>query len=365
MGGDHWNGTQINYEQHGSEFEGRFLIGRDGPINKGVSVGIGMREAIVVDLDRNPDSRLNQKLTEIIGTIEEGSFTEADILNMVSKEVKDMITEISETAVLAYLESIPDYHPHKKVLLDNFFEVGVGVCRHLALGVGVILEQLVAKGILKGEVSIDRSFGNLSAHMWVRYTNSTNREVFIIDPAHNFIGSLETSQSRLDGNVVGAWDYRRPHEEYIHEQQLLERIVLSIEKSNKTISDYKELSKLRESLRERLKILMETSKDKEFTKNSIKDIYRTLFKNLLKNLILDRELERSDVANYLASIIEGLVDGHNDKVKAKGYYLNIANSAISEVIVVVNGTEKSNKAKQNEYIDALEQALDDLNNWID
>jgi hypothetical protein len=46
---------------------------------------------------------------------------------------------------------------HQKVALEVYIDEGVGVCRHQALFVGLLLEHLIKDGLLSGKVNVDRN----------------------------------------------------------------------------------------------------------------------------------------------------------------------------------------------------------------
>lgn len=186
-------------------FKGRHIIGRDTPIQGGVYIGAGDREAIVVD-DTNNLSELDkiyklliQKREEIVA--EGGSFTKGileDVFTTVQQVLlldKQKVQEINNTLNLNHNE---------KVTLDTYIRNKAGVCRHQALLGGYILERLAKEGYIKGQVSIDRNFiPGKGGHAWIRYTSGEGR-VVILDPARNFIGYLDTV-----GKGAG-WSYERP-----------------------------------------------------------------------------------------------------------------------------------------------------------
>ena len=187
-------------------FAGRHIIGRDTQINGGVYVGSGKREAIVVDDKKYPeelDGVYNQLITRIQAA---GSEYKDSILGDVYSLVQEVLP-FNETGVLTLVQSVTSSAKGNdtKVPLNEFIKSKVGVCRHEALLVGYLLERLKKNGIISPKnISIDRNFiPHRGGHAWVRYENSEGK-IGIIDPAQNFIGSLE------DANKLAGWDYNRP-----------------------------------------------------------------------------------------------------------------------------------------------------------
>ncbi len=199
--------TNARYEEPDSEakhgmYGGRRIIGRDTPIQGGVYLGSGKREAIVVD-DTYNESTLLETYRDFIKRI-----------NFEDKKYKDNILEKVFNyvrTVLPYNESevkniITPLQKDQKVALDVFIDNKAGVCRHQALLVAYILEKMKSERHLNGTASIDRNtIPSQGGHAWVRYVNGAGK-ILIIDPAQNFIGSLEDS---LRERNSGGWDYER------------------------------------------------------------------------------------------------------------------------------------------------------------
>ncbi len=179
-----------------SYFQGRPIIARDTPINGGVYLGEGAREAIVVDESKDPSiQRVFQELIRCMGSSDPKTF----LLSAAWKLVLELMPYDSANVNRIVKTLLPD----QKIYLSAF--IGGGVCRHQALLIGYLLEKCISKGFLNGKVSIDRnSVSNIGGHAWVRYVSSAGK-VFILDPAQRFIGPLEEKRD-------GLWPYRRPSE---------------------------------------------------------------------------------------------------------------------------------------------------------
>jgi len=182
---------------------GRDIIGRDCPINGGVYLGGGEREAIVVDDIKQPELLFVYK--ELLKRKQEKeqkgeSFKSAalmDVFNLVKETLP-----YNEGAVTKVTQGLK---PDQKITLSSFLREKGGICRHQALLTGYLLEKLKTEGFVGGKASVDRNFvPNRGGHAWVRYVNSGG-EVFIIDPAQDFIGRIE--QAGKD-----KWFYKRPEE---------------------------------------------------------------------------------------------------------------------------------------------------------
>ncbi len=188
----------------------RHLIERDGSVLNGIYSGGYGGEAIVVDYDREHeyydrivDSALDRALKP------DGTPDKGRILDSVFEVASETMAYSLDGADKVNDElGVKDY---QKVSLAAYAEAGIGVCRHQALLVTTMLEILHNRGIISGTASIDRNIqwpeeGDPGGHAWVRYTNSAG-QVYILDVAQKFIGTLDESQSRESG-----WNYLRPQE---------------------------------------------------------------------------------------------------------------------------------------------------------
>ncbi|MFH1065535.1 MAG: hypothetical protein V1734_03455 [Nanoarchaeota archaeon] len=202
-----WDRTMFSEKRledvlEGESYLGRKIIHRDSPIDKGVYLGAGEREAIVVDSEKYPAIRkLYEKAKEkaLIGIASE-NVVKGLILNAVYSTVKESMNYDNEA--VDRLVDICNSGTDGKIALDIFIKNKVGVCRHMALACGALLELFKKDGFVSGNVSIDRNTDG-SGHAWCRYTNSGG-EVYILDVAQSYIGRMEKAEN---------WDYRRPDEQ--------------------------------------------------------------------------------------------------------------------------------------------------------
>ena len=181
-------------------FQGRPVIGRDTPINGGVYVGAVPREALVVDDSTQPE--LNQAYQELLRRrlikVQRGEEFKVGIL----REVFDLARELLPRDPARVEELVRYQQQDQKVSLGSFIGKA-GVCRHIALLTGYMLERLIRDGHISGKVSVDRNYiEGFGGHSWVRYINSSEK-VFIIDAAlgNGYCGPIEQATG---------WKYERP-----------------------------------------------------------------------------------------------------------------------------------------------------------
>lgn len=171
------------------KWQGRNIIGRDCPINGGVYLGGGEREAIVVDDKKQPE--LMAAYQELIKRRKAKEQQGRTFKSGVLSEVFDLTRELLPYNNAIVTQITRELQPDQKIALSVFLENKGGVCRHQALLAAYLLEKLKADGYVRGQVSVDRNYvPGRGGHAWVRYVNSAG-EIFIIDPAQNFIGKIE------------------------------------------------------------------------------------------------------------------------------------------------------------------------------
>jgi len=184
-------------------YQDRAIIGRDTPINGGVYLGAGQREAIVVDDSKSIYlDRIYRDFMAETADIQKTFHFRAGILGFIYDKVREVMPADQELA-----ERIAGpYQKDNKLSLDVFIAGKAGVCRHQALLTGYLLERLIKEGYIGGKVSVDRnSIRGVGGHAWVRYTDEDSL-VSIIDPTQGYIGKLfavDPSQR---------WFYKRPED---------------------------------------------------------------------------------------------------------------------------------------------------------
>ena len=184
-------------------YQGRRIIKRDTKIDGGVSIGGYPREAIVVDSEKYPAIQILYQRAKI-NAKSDGLITQRSAIRAVYETVDDVFIRRSEESLDNFRESrgIVD---DKKVALDAFIAAGVGVCRHMALTAGVLLEKLIEEGYLRGRASVNRNSYNHSAHEWARFEESVGG-IYIIDVAQKYQGTLQGAI------LLNKWPYAKPDE---------------------------------------------------------------------------------------------------------------------------------------------------------
>lgn len=195
-------------------FAGRFIIARDTPINGGVYLGAGSREAIVVDDTKYPaelDSafravqlRMGFRMMLSAAGIRVPMSAAEVVYEVTINRLGGKSFDQALPRVEASLAQLPG---DSKVSLNDFIRAKAGVCRHRALLVGYLLERMINEGSLGGRVSIDRSTEVGRGHAWVRQELVINNEdvINIIDPTLRYVGDLRKTDPSL-------WNYKRPED---------------------------------------------------------------------------------------------------------------------------------------------------------
>ena len=205
-----WKRTIAAHERVKSIFEpagmyqGRHIIGRDTTIDGGVSIGAYEREAIVVDSQHHPAIRQLYEKTKS-KTERHGQILKGLVLNAVYDVVLETFPAKDDGAVDQLVRSFGEIPRDTKIALDTFINEGMGVCRHLALTAGVLLELFARDRYIGGRASVDRNEISAGAREWARYVN-TDRDIIIIDAALGYCGPLHNPQIPLP------WPYYRPGE---------------------------------------------------------------------------------------------------------------------------------------------------------
>lgn len=201
-----WNRTvgmceRLEGKLSNGKYEGRHIISRDTPINRGVYLGASQREAIVVDYDK--DEELQKLYNDLLTRISNKKvWIQQEVYNLVLERIPYDLVKM-EGVVNRF-----NVNNDGKIRLGRFIENRAGTCRQQALAVGFLLERLKEHNLIRGKPSIDRNDIKSNhlhgGHVWVRYF-SGHEAVYIIDVAQQFLGRLEDS-------VNLKWDYFRPGE---------------------------------------------------------------------------------------------------------------------------------------------------------
>ncbi len=200
------------------EYAGRHLVNRDTAINRGVYVVGGRHgEALVIDDEKYP-KELNDvylRVTEAIQNQHEKPFNPIRALKKAIRQpegAESVLPELESvfgvvSDVLRYDIAATDElaRDGQKIALNSYISEGVGVCRTQATLCAYVIERMIGDGMLKGRVSIDRNEavvdGRRGGHAWARFADESG-QVFIIDPAQKYVGSLEVVSDK-------GWAYRR------------------------------------------------------------------------------------------------------------------------------------------------------------
>ncbi len=202
------------------KYYGRPIIARDTPIDGGVYLGEGQREAIVVDWEKSPTlqkmydevhnevyrmgrPRLGNHLSDNL--VDEISMFKTYALRSVYKVVIEHMPR-NDVNLLRQILNQYDAWEDGKISLERFLERGAGVCRHKALAAAVLIERLIKDNILSGNISVDRNATYKGGHAWARYTNSGGIAI-ILDPEQKYFGKLK------DAGLNSKWLYARPSDQ--------------------------------------------------------------------------------------------------------------------------------------------------------
>lgn len=199
-------------------FAGREIITRHTyPIDGKVDIRswVGGAEAIVVDSKKYPEAydRLYAKMVGVLGSFYRTQPQDADplrnTLGAIFETVRQTINYDKEY-VDKYSDELAQKAPtHRKVELSEYLNKGKGVCRHMALAEVWLGGAMEERGLLpKGGIftaEVNQSTKGWGAHEWARYT-APNGEVYILDVAQNFFGTLEEAAARSEGSQK-TWEY--------------------------------------------------------------------------------------------------------------------------------------------------------------
>ncbi len=192
-------------ERETGYYADRLVIGRDTPINKGVYLGSGEREAIVVDDEQYP-KELNEAYEVVV---QKASQPGQNLFVATRDVVRDLLggkqgQDVERDVQKIYQELDKSRTTDPKVRLNVYLQRKAGVCRHRALLAGYIIERAAKEGKINGKVSVDRNVSGDYGHAWARFTPGSGGEPIIIDPSLGFVGKLSLAPGR--------WNYRRPGE---------------------------------------------------------------------------------------------------------------------------------------------------------
>jgi len=192
------------YENGVLMYQGRHVIKKDLPIDGGVCMGAGEREAIVVDSKKYSGINRLYEIAKQKAT-EGGKVRRNLALEAIYDTVNEAMSYDHNGVMDKYMED-RGLDRDGKVTLDVYIQNKLGVCRHMALACGVFIEKFNKDGILRGKASIDRNENGRGAHEWCRYTAHSGDTV-ILDVAQHKFGLLKEMPSNQ------RWPYERPGEQ--------------------------------------------------------------------------------------------------------------------------------------------------------
>jgi hypothetical protein len=211
-------------------FSGREVINRDTPDVDGKvdirSWGPGA-EAIVIDSEKYPEqyqrmrSQFNNELSKMAKSNEKP--TESQVAEAILRTVSGMMTYDGEYVDDIAKKMSDEGKRVRKVELSLYLEEGKGICRHMALAAAWLGKEARRAGLFNGvptaEVN-EKLTGTGGAHEWMRFTSNDTGDVYIVDPAQNYHGTLQESLERRVRGGENIWEYFRPGEKAVYKARL-------------------------------------------------------------------------------------------------------------------------------------------------
>lgn len=173
--------------------EKRHLIHRGTPIDRGVYIGKYAREAVTVDFDKNEIlKKLYKEATAKLGVraklfgFENEEAAARYVFEVVKNYLKAMGDLYTNVTINNYIRKHNIKEKEFQIPLFEFLKNRTGVCRHCVLTCAAIIERMIKKRYIRGEVSVDR----IGPHAWCRYTTKEGN-ILILDVAQGYFGTLE------------------------------------------------------------------------------------------------------------------------------------------------------------------------------
>lgn len=98
--------------------------------------------------------------------------------------IRKHVARVKDGGIFRWNENFPEDWNDKVWTIDEMIENG-GVCRHLGMLSGLLLERAIEEGVLKGQVYYFRGVG----HGWALYRDRMGRDQ-IVDPAQSYWGPM-------------------------------------------------------------------------------------------------------------------------------------------------------------------------------
>ncbi|HVV66947.1 MAG TPA: hypothetical protein VHB72_02655 [Candidatus Saccharimonadales bacterium] len=179
-------------------FKDRQVLGRNSKkINGGVYLGGGAREAIVADGDSEIIDKVYRPLHTAL-RLARRAVPERTVLSAVRARVAQVMPYDGDMAEMISSR----YYGDQLIPLSDFIKNRAGVCRHQGLLSALLLERLIADGLLEGEPGIQRNNkpDRGGPHAWGILKHDP-KPAIVIDPAQGFVGTKQ------EAKALGHWDY--------------------------------------------------------------------------------------------------------------------------------------------------------------
>lgn len=177
------------------------IIGRESRSMRNGAYGTNGSEQIIIDDKSRAVQAVIDREIERIESIGVSPTTgERAILKDIMSEVAHVLEyDLRKTEAICE----PHYDNKGMVMMSEFIDNGVGVCRQQAVLAALIMESAIEKNLLYGEISVERNqdLELRGGHAWAVLKGGSGD--IIVDPAQKFVGSREeaTRQKRWRYNV--------------------------------------------------------------------------------------------------------------------------------------------------------------------
>ncbi|MAF35814.1 hypothetical protein CL622_01705 [archaeon] len=214
MANTKWNRTemglgrladQIYYVKGVPHYQGHHVIGSDTPINGGISIGGSQREAIVVDLEKDPI--LKSRFDEIMNVL--NSYKKPRTKKGILKLIYNTVLSHGQRDLTDKIDEFNKKHGVEKdgKIMLGAYSINDWVCRHKGLEAAAMGEGVINEGHLSGTARAHRNQRSEGAHFWFRHTSEDGKKIYISDPMQKFFGTLEQAEKRKY-----SWSYKTPEE---------------------------------------------------------------------------------------------------------------------------------------------------------
>jgi hypothetical protein len=176
------------------------IIGRLSPSVRNGVYGTRSSEFVLVD---DKSRLLKQVVNDFVATLPSHDDAVTLNTNLLLQKASFRVANVLRYDLDA-VERLSEPHYGNKGLIDlsEYVEAGVGVCRHQALLAAHLIEEMIDRGYLAGQVGVERNYDREAngAHAWAVFKSEVSEDV-IVDPANHFVGSRKKAQQE------GRWRY--------------------------------------------------------------------------------------------------------------------------------------------------------------